>query len=132
MRIYQVRLRLNPLFVRVWANRWFDFEWTHILGVQIGPWFFGAVRGEVAKSIEAVSTEPPQRHAGTVDSMNIMEAAELAFEDILHALDEDMGCSLSETPVQLCCYWTGRADAPCGECERLKAAIVKAICGVRP
>jgi hypothetical protein len=62
----------------------------------------------------------------------IIEAAELAFEDILHALDEDMGCSLSETPVQLCCYWTGRADAPCGECERLKAAIVKAICGVRP
>lgn len=60
MKLYRVRLRMNPLFVRVWANQWFDFEWTHIFGVQVGPWFFGAVRGEVAKRIEAASSEPPQ------------------------------------------------------------------------
>ena len=60
MKIYRVRLRMNPLFVRVWANQWHDFEWTHILGVQVGPWFLGAVRGEVAKRIEAASSEPPQ------------------------------------------------------------------------
>jgi len=60
MKIYRIRLRGTPLFVRIWANAWMDFEWTHIFGVQVGAWFFGAVRGEVARRVEAASSEPPQ------------------------------------------------------------------------
>ena len=39
---------LPPLFVDVLAHtgQFWLFKWTRIYGVQVGPWFFGAIRGE--------------------------------------------------------------------------------------
>lgn len=42
-------LRLEGLPVTVHAIRVHHFRWTQIRGVQIGPWFIGAIRGTETK-----------------------------------------------------------------------------------
>lgn len=51
--VYRYHLE-HPLMVRVlslYPHQ--DFEWTNIYGLQIGPWFLGAIRGKQIKPKES-------------------------------------------------------------------------------
>lgn len=48
MRLYRLRLRRGvPITVHLRTVH--KFLWTRIYGVQIGPWFIGAIRGTETK-----------------------------------------------------------------------------------
>ena len=45
-RFWRDTLPLLRVVVTFPNGKRFAFDWTRIYGVQIGPWFFGAIRGE--------------------------------------------------------------------------------------
>ncbi len=51
--------RFGSLPVTVHALRDHRFRWQRIIGVQLGPWFFGAIRGQA----EQPDDPPPPREA---------------------------------------------------------------------
>ena len=42
-KVYAYRFRALPVTFHLRTDH--RFHWTHIVGVQIGAWFFGAIRG---------------------------------------------------------------------------------------
>ena len=48
-RFWRDSLPLLRVLVTLPSGKSEAFDWTRIYGVQVGPWFFGAIRGEKAK-----------------------------------------------------------------------------------
>lgn len=45
MKLYKFNFKKNPVAVVVYLKEAHAFLWTRIYGIQIGPWFVGAIRG---------------------------------------------------------------------------------------